>query len=144
MSNSGTTCIWTAALLFSCCWFAVLACSCPEGSRDLPREDAIRNGFYSSSDVYTAVLKEANCRCFPDNTSRINCLRRFNVSGEIATDIPRRYECGQGGFTRYDEGQFQMCNLVSLTLQLTAPTGPSTGESKRLKILLSSVPVVAL
>ena len=141
MSNSGNTCIWTAALLFSCCSFGVLACSCPEGSRDLPREDAIRNGFYSSSDVYTAVLKEANCRCFPDNTNLINCLQRSNVSGAISADIPKRYECGQG-FTRYHESQFQMCDLVSITLQLTAPSG--TGESKRLEILLIFVPVIAL
>ena len=122
--------MWKTALLFSCCGFVViLACSCPEGSEERSRKDAIRSGFYSSSDVYTAYLKEANCRCHPDDVNLINCLKETNSSGVIVAEIPKRYRCN-GGFTQYDQAQFQTCTIVATTLLLTAPVG--TSESNKL------------
>lgn len=121
--------IWRTVLFFSYYLFVVFAC-CPEESLSASREETIRNDFFSSSDVYTAEVKEVNCRCYPHDTTKINCLRLFNDSGLVYSQIPKRYQC-DSGFSPYDQGQFQLCDFVSLSVRFAAPVG--VGESQLIR-----------
>ena len=116
---------WFLRLLLACISFSVaLACSCVDGSWNRPTDEAITDDFRYSTDVYSAVVTVADCKCYPQSstTTRLDCLSyALNDESVVVEGVGKRYECTSGdGFNRYT---FSQCDSVKTALVSSATVG---------------------
>ena len=87
------TCYWLLRLLLAYTSFSVaLACSCVDGSWRRPNDKTIMDNFKWSTDMYTSVVKAADCMCFPfeSDTTRLDCLSYVLNDNNVVAESVRK------------------------------------------------------
>ena len=105
-----------------------LACSCVDGSWNRPNDEAITDDFKWSTDVYTAIVAAADCKCFPSESvaTRLDCLSYvLNDNNVVAESVGKRYECTSDH--RSDDGfdsfAYSECDSVKTALVSSLSVG---------------------
>ena len=101
-----------------------LACSCVDESWNRPNDEAITDDFKSSTDVYTATVSAADCKCLPSESdaTRLDCLSYvLNDNNVVAASVGKRYECtSDDGFDSY---AYSDCDSVKTALVSSLSVG---------------------
>ena len=126
--------LWLLLFITYSCFATAHSCSCPIGSFGKSRDQGIRNDFELSTNVYTAVVSAADCKCYPTNqaasTTRLDCVNyATNDSGVIFESIRKRYECLYGFSSVNSFPGFPQCQDVETTLVPSPPVGKITHAS---------------
>lgn len=73
----------------------VFSCGCAPGSFSKSRNDAIRESWQYTKDIYTATVTNVYCKCYPkkDNFSILRCLSGVDDRDDILVTNREQFTC---------------------------------------------------
>ena len=92
--------MWLLLFIAYSCLATAHSCFCPPETVGKSRDQTIRDDFELSTNVYTAVVFAADCKCLPTNqTTRLDCINyAISYNDVVLESIRKRYmfECLYG------------------------------------------------
>ncbi len=78
--------VFAAVVFLTCFTSHALCCSCPPGAWSRPRDEAIREAFCWSQNVYLGTVVGATCTCTPAEPQRGLHCRSYSVENAFVSE----------------------------------------------------------